>query len=113
MTCDFETVETAGKYQHTCKRCKAVRVTTTPTLVRQCDSELPSLAKQAKSATLSTIRWVAAGRPIRSKEEQVAILAICRECPEYLTDKNRCSKCGCHLRQKTKMSTEHCPESKW
>tara|TARA_Y100000310_G_C20295933_1_gene629386 strand:- start:124 stop:507 length:384 start_codon:yes stop_codon:yes gene_type:complete len=38
--------------------------------------------------------------------------AICQEC-EFLTEKNRCKKCGCFMKKKTKVATVGCPIGKW
>ena len=37
---------------------------------------------------------------------------ICQGC-EFLTDKNRCQKCGCFMSVKTKVATASCPIGKW
>jgi hypothetical protein len=112
MTCDFETTPTDERYKHTCKRCGYSVETRALKFYRQCKS-LPPLAKQITNVTLATLKWVAAGRPIRSKEEQAAILETCKGCEFYMLDKGRCSKCGCYLKQKIKMATEACPVGKW
>lgn len=43
----------------------------------------------------------------------VTRLNICSKC-DYLKDSDwTCSKCGCYLTKKTKMSSETCPDNKW
>ena len=37
---------------------------------------------------------------------------ICRGC-EFLTDSNRCTKCGCFMKSKTKLVTASSPVGKW
>ena len=37
---------------------------------------------------------------------------ICRGC-EFLTDSNRCTKCGCFMKVKHKIAHASCPIKKW
>tara|TARA_R110002051_G_scaffold63610_1_gene115802 strand:- start:954 stop:1145 length:192 start_codon:yes stop_codon:yes gene_type:complete len=37
---------------------------------------------------------------------------ICKKCP-FLTKRNRCKKCGCFMKLKTKLSLAKCPIGKW
>ena len=37
---------------------------------------------------------------------------ICKSC-EFLTDTNRCLKCGCFMKVKTRVATVACPIRKW
>ena len=37
MLCAFSSIKTQTGWQHTCQRCRAVRTTIGPNLVRQCD----------------------------------------------------------------------------
>ena len=37
---------------------------------------------------------------------------ICKGC-EFLTEKNRCEKCGCFMKLKTRFATVACPIGKW
>lgn len=46
-----------------------------------------------------------------SSEEKERRMAICADC-EFFTGKS-CKKCGCHIRFKAKLQTEHCPIGKW
>jgi hypothetical protein len=38
--------------------------------------------------------------------------AICQKCP-FLTNKNRCQKCGCFMKVKTRVALAKCPIGKW
>ena len=38
--------------------------------------------------------------------------ATCQACP-FLTDNNRCTKCGCFMKVKVALVTSKCPENKW
>lgn len=46
-----------------------------------------------------------------SAEEQTRRMAICGECEFF--NGHTCRKCGCHIRFKAKLQTEHCPIGKW
>jgi len=39
--------------------------------------------------------------------------AICKECPELIPVTHQCKKCGCLMKQKTKLSNASCPLGKW
>jgi len=66
-------------------------------------------------------KWVAAGRPTRSEEEQKKILEDhCLKCEMYDREKDSCKNCGCSLAQtgnpltsKLAMGTESCPLGRW
>jgi hypothetical protein len=40
-------------------------------------------------------------------------MRICRACPLFIAQSERCSKCGCHLSTKTSWKLSTCPEGKW
>lgn len=56
-------------------------------------------------------------RVLVSTEEQQRRMAICsgsesiQKCDFYTG--TTCKKCGCHIRFKAKLQTEHCPIGKW
>lgn len=65
---------------------------------------------------LGAIRRIAAaglhGEKITvSNETQKSRMNICSQC-EFFTGIT-CRKCGCHIRFKAKLQTEHCPVGKW
>ena len=47
-----------------------------------------------------------------SKEKQEKRWDICKKCPE-LKPSNRCKKCGCFMKVKTKLNLASCPINKW
>jgi hypothetical protein len=50
----------------------------------------------------------------RSPEEIVAArLAICKTCEFFKERTQRCGKCGCFMKMKTKLSGSSCPIGKW
>lgn len=54
---------------------------------------------------------LAGKQPLVLNEEQERRLAICAECEFF--NGITCRKCGCHIRFKAKLQTEHCPILKW
>lgn len=40
-------------------------------------------------------------------------LAICKECPFYISLTSQCKKCGCFMKAKTKITAAKCPIGKW
>jgi hypothetical protein len=50
----------------------------------------------------------------RSVEElHIARLEICRGCEFFKPRTERCSKCGCFMKLKTKLENAKCPVGKW
>ena len=91
----------------------------------RCDAEtrerVAKLGDKLKGYASAIKRWVAAGRPTRSKEEQDRILNDhCLKCEMYDHEKHSCKNCGCSLAQtgnpltsKLAMGTEKCPLGRW
>ncbi len=46
---------------------------------------------------------------IRTNQEQEACMAICKTCDRYDPKQSRCTICGCKMRLKTRLATDHCP----
>ena len=38
---------------------------------------------------------------------------ICKGCPELIPVTHQCKKCGCMMKQKTKLANASCPLGKW
>ncbi len=78
----------------------------------------PSLLIRGWNFATAIARWTAAGRPMRSKPEIEARLAVCQACPE-LTPDSVCRRCGCQCQEtervmnKLALATEKCPLGKW
>lgn len=86
---------------------------TSKTLANKPEPPLPSVGTMAKNVITAGIKAVSAGAPQRPKEEQDSILEICKQCEFWRVSDNRCSKCGCFLKLKVKLATEHCPVERW
>lgn len=48
-----------------------------------------------------------------SEEKASARMAICRDCPFFISLTTQCKKCGCIMSGKTKLEEAVCPEHKW
>lgn len=40
-------------------------------------------------------------------------IEICRNCPELIKLTFQCKKCGCFMKEKTKLANASCPLNKW
>jgi hypothetical protein len=40
-------------------------------------------------------------------------MAICRECPKFISLTTQCLECGCFMNLKTKLPNAECPIHKW
>ncbi len=76
--------------------------------------ESPPLADRARTFSKAAAKWIAAGRPVRSKERMRELHAICEACPRF--HDHACTLCGCPvrrsgvLRNKLAWATESCPD---
>jgi hypothetical protein len=94
-------------------------------ICNRCDEEtrdrVAKLPDKLKGYAAAIKRWVAAGRPTRSEEDQKRILEEhCHKCEKYDREKDACMNCGCSLAQtgnpltsKLAMGTESCPLGRW
>ena len=39
--------------------------------------------------------------------------AVCQGCEFFIANQGRCSKCGCFMKFKSSLRSQHCPEGKW
>jgi len=103
-------------------------VTGLPVTAEQCNScdeetreRVAKLGDKLAGYASAIKRWVAAGRPTRSEEEQKRILEDhCLQCEMYDREKHSCKNCGCSLAMtgnpltsKLAMGTEKCPLGRW
>lgn len=50
----------------------------------------------------------------RSEQEEIdRRLAICQTCEFFIQKTERCRKCGCFMKLKTKLEKANCPINKW
>lgn len=92
-----------------CRTCGNVRQPTQEEL----KASLPSTWQQTKNLAVATAEHIANGMktvPVDLKSQR---LAICEQCPFYLKDSSRCSKCGCNLQVKAAWESSKCPVGNW
>ena len=87
------------------------------------DEILMLTMKQFGHYAASVARHVATGAHTRTDAEVARLLALCQSCEKYVPTSptsGRCTLCGCRcnagrnaLTNKLRMSTEHCPISRW
>lgn len=82
---------------------------------------LPFAAQLMATYWRAVKRWIAAGRPRRTKEEVKSLhVTFCAKCDWYDPGSQRCKGCGCRVApkgiailNKIEMATEHCPQKFW
>lgn len=106
-------------------RCGVTKLTVTKDICNRCDEEtrdrVAKLPDKLKGYANAIKKWVAAGRPTRTEEEQKRILEEhCHKCEMYDRQKDACMNCGCSLARtgnpltsKLAMGTESCPLGRW
>lgn len=124
MWCHFKVADQPGLYR--CARCGFTTLSTRfgPERIRKrciaaSGTQAPSLLARATTYRRALARWIAAGRPVRSREAMTDLYAICMNC-EHFTGRS-CRVCGCGVHHshgwgnKLRWATEHCPlaEPKW
>jgi hypothetical protein len=40
-------------------------------------------------------------------------ISICEDCEYFIKITKQCTKCGCFMKLKTRLTDAHCPENKW
>jgi hypothetical protein len=40
-------------------------------------------------------------------------MAICKECPKFISATTQCKECGCIMKLKTRLPNAECPMHKW
>ena len=88
---------------------------------KKCCGQGPGVITKAINYGLSTVKWRAAGSPMRTDEQVNEIAKICYDCERFQND--TCLECGCPIlnaqnekkpkRNKLRLATEECPLGKW
>jgi hypothetical protein len=71
------------------------------------------LAQNATSAAGQAIAGAAKGKFLRSEDQRLQCLNICRACEHYLPTTGRCAICGCFSALKVRLESWDCPKEKW
>ena len=77
------------------------------------NQQLPSKINMAKNLVSATKEHAKTGFAQAENELQAERLEICKGCEFYIPDKDRCAKCGCHLKSKSAWKSSKCPIGKW
>lgn len=83
----------------------------------QSSNKMPSTGQMIKnlgSSVIKNVVSVAQGSNLNLSENDANNrLSICKQCPFFENNSQRCSKCGCYLSVKTYLKAERCPIGKW
>jgi hypothetical protein len=74
----------------------------------------PSMRAKARSlakAALDESKAITQKEPPVSPEVIEQRLAICQGCERF--DNGKCKDCGCYMKFKARMRSQHCPQGKW
>ncbi len=116
MSCQQKPTEFDKAQLEKCKGCKwvskAVRFCSCPKW-GGIDIGYPSNIQMAKNLGKAAFDHARAGFPKRSPERIAEIMRICKQCPSYVKDAERCRKCGCRTPAKIKWGEQVCPAKKW
>jgi glycerol-3-phosphate cytidylyltransferase-like family protein len=90
------------------------------------NKSFPSFSRMVKSVAKVAVdetKAIAQKEPPVSEEEQKKRLEICMACeyfapniqelPESKRKQQRCVKCGCFMKFKSRLRSQHCPVNKW
>lgn len=81
--------------------------------------EFPSLPEQGKNLakfTFEVVKDVLVTNDYQiyaTEKVKQERLDICKKCPYYHEQQNRCRHCGCWLEHKVKFNVSSCPIDKW
>lgn len=75
--------------------------------------DMMTLAKNAATAAMQEVKAVAKGLPEVPEEEVARRLELCRRCELFIHQQKRCSQCGCYMKFKSRLRSQHCPVGKW
>jgi hypothetical protein len=76
-------------------------------------SKLPPLREMAANFVVDAFIHVLNGLPRAPWGLAARRMRICKKCPLFIAESERCSKCGCFLSTKTAWKLSSCPEGKW
>lgn len=82
-------------------------------IITQPPLQMPSRLQQGKNFAAASAAHVAAGMKSRTDQEAAKCMGICKACEFFDGVRQRCSKCGCFMKVKTRWQSAHCPVGKW
>ena len=87
-----------------CSNCATPKPSNEPPPIRQLTA-----ASVTAEFVSSMLKWAKSGLRTVDSIVHEKRQAVCRACPHY--ENFQCKKCGCVVSLKTKLATEHCPDS--
>ena len=79
--------------------------------------QLPSNIEMAGNLAVSikdaALQFLKSGKVMVYDDIRNTRLAICYTCDAYIKEQKRCSRCGCFVEAKARMSGAKCPIDKW
>lgn len=86
-------------------------------ILESSNKKMPSsfqMAKNLGSDILKNVKSISQGNPINSDQSEIEKRkSICNSCEFFISDSQRCSKCGCNMAVKTYLKASVCPVGKW
>ena len=88
-------------------------------IIKDANIQMQPLFQQGKNLAMASAAHVASGMKNRSDEDAAKCFEICQgnegvaKCEFFDTGRQRCSKCGCYMKVKTRWQSAHCPLGKW
>ncbi len=123
MNCNFELMEELpdGRRRWRCKVCGQK---TAPTgsrvelIIFRCKAGPKDAKSLARRYAMSTVRWMGAGKPLRTQKEVGFIFStFCEPCDHFNDVRKVCRLCGCRVAPTTKglvnkiaRATSRCPD---
>jgi hypothetical protein len=81
------------------------------------NKKMPSsfqMAKNLGSDILKNVKSISQGNPINSDQSEIEKRKnICNSCEFFISDSQKCSKCGCNMAIKTYLKASVCPIGRW
>lgn len=71
------------------------------------------MAKNVAAAAKDELKAVAGGKPPVDEAEIARRLRLCKRCDLFIKEQERCSQCGCFMKFKARLRSQHCPVGKW
>lgn len=131
---DFFESQLCGRDEETCRKCRLsqkyrkgiIASFDNPTNVdfecpkgkvsedypQEVEIDIFSMAKGFAKAVVNETKAVVRKQPMVETSESTRRIDICKKCSFFING-NKCSKCGCFMKLKTRLRTGKCPIGKW
>lgn len=75
--------------------------------------ELIKEKKQKKIEDATLVDLLNPKKYLKNKDQVDERISICEKCEFFIKITKQCSKCGCFMNLKTRLTDASCPEGKW